>query len=257
MNSREAIDAKQESLAEDLGMSDRQYRDWERQRKPIPRSRLDDLAQALRLDDAGRRQLYRLTGHLAPLPGSFSGDERLLELTERWVDVHIHRQSAPACLTDGAWNVVAANDAYHQLFDAVSPHPLNHPAVNTLRWTLFHPDAPHMLGAWREAWMLPNLCQFALALQNNQSDPQLRGIREEIAGRPELEKAYLHTVPGLLAQPSEYPDDEDGVVREILAGPGGFTPVLLTTAIPSHARDHGFRAVTLSLEASEQTERSC
>ena len=256
VSARDAVDLNQEAIARQLDMSDRQYREWERCRQLIPRARLDDLARALRLDDAGRRQLYRLTGHLVPLPGSLSGDERLLELTERWADVHIHRQNDPACLTDGAWNVVAANDAYHQLFEAVSPHPLNHPTVNALRWTLFHPDAPHMLGHWRESWMLPNLCQFALALQNNQADPQLRRIRHEIADRPELEDAYLHTVPDLLAQPAQYPDDEDGAVREILAGPGGFVPVLLTTSIPSHARDHGFRAVTLSLNVSAPAEHN-
>ncbi|MEV5279677.1 helix-turn-helix domain-containing protein [Streptomyces sp. NPDC006692] len=249
MNARDARGMGQEETALELGMSDRQYRVWESARQAIPRTRLDDLAQALHLDEVGRRQLYRLTGHLVPLPGALSGNARLLELTERWANVHIHRQSDPACLTDGAWNVVAANDAYFRTFEAVSPHALNHPTVNTLRWTLFHPDAPHMLGDWRESWMLPSLSQFALAFQNNQADPQLRRIREEIARHLALEDAYLHRVPGLLAQPTEYPDDEDGVVREILVGAEGYASVLLTTAIPSHARDHGFRAVTMSVIA--------
>ncbi|MGW2421327.1 MmyB family transcriptional regulator [Streptomyces sp. NPDC001709] len=247
VNARDARGMGQEETALELGMSDRQYRVWESARQAIPRTRLDDLARALHLDEVGRRQLYRLTGHLVPLPGALSGNARLLELTERWANVHIHRQSDPACLTDGAWNVVAANDAYFRLFEAVSPHPLNHPTVNTLRWTLFHPDAPHMLGKWRDSWMLPALSQFALVFQNTQTDPQLRRIREEIARHPDLEEAYLRKVPDLLAQPTEYPDDEDGVVREILVGAEGYASALLTTAIPSHARDHGFRAVTMSV----------
>jgi transcriptional regulator with XRE-family HTH domain len=249
VNARDARGMGQEETALELNMSDRQYRVWESARQAIPRNRLDDLARALRLDEVGRRQLYRLTGHLVPLPGALSGNARLLELTERWANVHIHRQSDPACLTDGAWNVVAANDAYFRLFETVSPHPLNHPTVNTLRWTLFHPDAPHMLGNWRDSWMLPTLSQFALAFQNNQADPQLRRIREEVARHPDFEEAYLRKVPDLLAQPTEYPDDEDGVVREILVGVEGYASVLLTTAIPSHARDHGFRAVTMSVIA--------
>lgn len=248
--SRDLRGKNQEGLASDLRMSDRQYREWERGRKAIPQSRLDDVAEALGLDEAGRRQLYRLTGNLIPLPGALSESERLVELTQRWANVHIHRQGSPACLTDGAWNVVAANDAYFRLFEAVSAHALNHPTSNTLRWTLFHPDAPHMLGDWRDAWMLPNLCQFALAFQNNQAHPQLRDMRAEIARHPDLEDAYLHTVPDLLAQPGEFPEDEDGAVRDILASPDGFVPVLLTTAIPAHAMDHGFRAITMSLGIS-------
>ncbi|MEE1737062.1 helix-turn-helix transcriptional regulator [Streptomyces sp. BE147] len=249
VNARDKKNFKQEDLAGEVGMSGRHYRTWETARRPIPRTRLDDLARALGLDEIGRRQLYRLTGHMVPLPGALSGNAKLLELTERWANVHIHRRSDPACLTDGAWNVVVANDAYFQLFEAVSPHSLNHPTIHWLRWILFHQDAPHMLGKWRDSWMLPTLSQFALAFQNNQTDPQLRRIRVEIAARAELERAYLHKIPELLAQPTEYPDDEDGVVREILAGVGGYASVLLTTAIPSHARDHGFRAVTMSLTA--------
>lgn len=253
VNARDAKNLKQEDLAVELGMSDRQYRTWETARQAIPQIRLDHLARALHLDEVGRRQLYRLTGHLVPLPGALSGNARLLELTERWANIHIYRQSDPACLTDGAWNVVAANDGYFRLFEAVSPHPLNHPTVNTLRWTLFHPDAPHMLGAWRDSWLLPTLSQFALTYQNNQADPQLRQIREEIACRHDLEEAYLRKVPDLLAQPTEFPDDEDGAVREILVGVKGYASVLLTTAIPSHARDHGFRAVTMSVIARDAT----
>ncbi len=150
VNARHAQSMRQEGLALELGMSGRQYRAWESARQAIPRARLDDLARALRLDEVGRRQLYRLTGHLVHLPGALSGNARLLRLTETWTNVHIHRQSDPACLTDGAWNVVAANHAYIRLFEAVSPHPLNHPTVNTLRWILFHPDAPHMLGEWQK-----------------------------------------------------------------------------------------------------------
>ncbi|MFF5019065.1 helix-turn-helix domain-containing protein [Streptomyces sp. NPDC001165] len=247
MNARDAQNIKQEGLADELGMSVRQYRTWETARQAIPRIRLDDLAQALHLDEVGRRQLYRLTGHLVALPGALSGNERLLALTERWANVHIRRQTDPACLTDGAWNVVAANDSYFRLFKAVTPHELNHPTVNTMRWVLFHPDAPHMLGGWHDSWMLPALSQFALAFQNNQADPQLRRFREEIARYQHLEEAYLRKVPDLLAQPTEYPADEDGVVREILVGAEGYASVLLTTAIPSHASDHGFRAVTMSI----------
>lgn len=253
VHARDARRMGQEETAHELGMSDRQYRVWESARQAIPRTRLDDLARALHLDEVGRRQLYRLTGHQVQLAGALSGNTRLLELTKRWANVHIHRQSDPAYLTDGAWNVVAANDAYFRRFEAVSPDPRNHPTVNTLRWTLFHPDAPHMLGDWRESWMLPVLSQFALAFQNTQADPQLRRIRKEIARSPALEDAYLHRVPDLLAQPTEYPDDEDGVVRDILVGPEGYASVLLTTAIPSHARDHGFRAVTMSVITRDAT----
>lgn len=248
VTAREAAGMNQEEAAADLHMSVRQYGDWERARQAIPRRRLDELAQALHLDEAGRRQLYRLTGHLVPVPEALSADARFLELNDRWARVHIHGQSAPACLADGAWNLVTANDAYHQLFEPVSGDYRNHPTSNLLRFILFHADAQHMLGEWRDAWMLPALCQFALTYQSNQTSPQHRAIRREIANRPELEGAYLHEVPELLAQPTEY-HEEDGVVRRILAGTQGFTAVLMTTTIPLHARDHGYRAVTMSLDA--------
>ncbi|MFJ2628956.1 hypothetical protein ACIO6T_37750 [Streptomyces sp. NPDC087532] len=244
----------QDDLALELQMSVRQYGEWERARQPIPRRRLDELARALHLDDRGRCQLYRLTGHLAPVPRHLSGDSRFTELTERWARVHIHGQVAPACLVDGAWNLVTANDAYRRLFEPVSPHNLNHPTVNLLRWTLFHSDAPLMLGKWRNAWMLPSLCQFAQTFQSNQANPQHRKIREEIASRPDLERAFLYEVPELLAQPAEF-HDEDGAVREILTGPRGSVDVLLTTTIPLHAQDHGYRAVTMSLVSQRQLNR--
>jgi hypothetical protein len=77
--------------------------------------------------------------------------------------------SFPSFVVDHRWDVVLTNNAFRTLFRGVGPHPTAMPAGNFLRFVLFHPDAPSVLGDHEASWCLPMLAHFAATLERHGS----------------------------------------------------------------------------------------
>ncbi|GGY51242.1 MmyB family transcriptional regulator [Streptomyces djakartensis] len=124
--------------------------------------------------------------------------------------------SFPSLVVDHCWDVVLANSAFRSLFRGVGPHPTAMPDDNFLRFVLFHPDAPEVLGDHESSWCLPMLAHFARAVENHGPDHGLQTIRRDIAQDPIMEAAYRHGLPHWIRSVGEDAVEQDGAVRPLL-----------------------------------------
>lgn len=124
--------------------------------------------------------------------------------------------SFPSLVVDHCWDVVLANSAFRSLFGGVGPHPTAMPGDNFLRFVLFHPEAPTVLGEHEASWCLPMLAHFARTVESHGPDPGLQAIRREIAQDPIMEAAYRHGLPHWIRSVGESAVEQDGAVRPLL-----------------------------------------
>ncbi|MDG9708788.1 MmyB family transcriptional regulator [Streptomyces sp. DH10] len=124
--------------------------------------------------------------------------------------------SFPSLVVDHCWDVVLANSAFRSLFGGVGPHPTAMPGDNFLRFVLFHPDAPTVLGEHEASWCLPMLAHFARTVESHGPDHGLQAIRRDIAQDPIMEAAYRHGLPHWIRSVGESAVEQDGAVRPLL-----------------------------------------
>jgi hypothetical protein len=124
--------------------------------------------------------------------------------------------SFPSLVVDHCWDVVLANSAFRSLFGGVGPHPTAMPGDNFLRFVLFHPDAPTVLGEHEASWCLPMLAHFARTVESQGPDHGLQAIRRDIAQDPIMEAAYRHGLPHWIRSVGESAVEQDGAVRPLL-----------------------------------------
>ncbi|WP_167409649.1 hypothetical protein [Streptomyces africanus] len=124
--------------------------------------------------------------------------------------------SFPSLVVDHCWDVVLANSAFRSLFGGVGPHPTAMPGDNFLRFVLFHPDAPTVLGEHEASWCLPMLAHFARTVESHAPDHGLQAIRRDIAQDPIMEAAYRHGLPHWIRSVGESAVEQDGAVRPLL-----------------------------------------
>ncbi|MYS94441.1 MULTISPECIES: hypothetical protein [Streptomyces] len=124
--------------------------------------------------------------------------------------------SFPSLVVDHCWDVVLANSAFRSLFGGVGPHPTAMPGDNFLRFVLFHPDAPTVLGEHEASWCLPMLAHFARTVESHGPDHGLQAIRRDIAQDPIMEAAYRHGLPHWIRSVGESAVEHDGAVRPLL-----------------------------------------
>ncbi|MFJ4974279.1 hypothetical protein ACIP6X_02815 [Streptomyces coeruleorubidus] len=124
--------------------------------------------------------------------------------------------SFPSLVVDHCWDVVLANSAFRSLFAGVGPHPTAMPGDNFLRFVLFHPDAPTVLGEHEASWCLPMLAHFARTVESHGPDHGLQAIRRDIAQDPIMEAAYRHGLPHWIRSVGESAVEQDGAVRPLL-----------------------------------------
>ncbi|MEU1853186.1 hypothetical protein ABZ499_28955 [Streptomyces sp. NPDC019990] len=124
--------------------------------------------------------------------------------------------SFPSLVVDHCWDVVLANSAFRSLFRGVGPHPTAMPGDNFLRFVLFHPDAPAVLGDHESSWCLPMLAHFARTVESHGPDHGLQAIRRDIAQDPIMEAAYRHGLPHWIRSVGEDAVEQDGAVRPLL-----------------------------------------
>jgi hypothetical protein len=124
--------------------------------------------------------------------------------------------SFPSLVVDRSWDVLLTNSAFRSLFGGVGPHPTAMPGDNFLRFVLFHPDAPTVLGEHEASWCLPMLAHFARTVESHGPDHGLQAIRRDIAQDPIMEAAYRHGLPHWIRSVGESAVEQDGAVRPLL-----------------------------------------
>lgn len=121
----------------------------------------------------------------------------------------------PSLVVDHRWDVLLANAAFRTLFRDVEPHPTAMPGDNFLRFVLFHPDAPTVLGEHESSWCLPMLAHFAKTVERDGHDHGLQAIRRDIAQDPIMEAAYRQGLPHWIRAVGEQAAEHDGAVRPL------------------------------------------
>ncbi|MEV5436913.1 hypothetical protein AB0K80_12915 [Streptomyces sp. NPDC052682] len=155
----------------------------------------------------------------------------------------------PSFVVDHRWDVLLANSAFRSLFGGVGPQPTAMPEENFLRFVLFHPEAPAVLGEHEPSWCLPMLAHFAAALERFGHDPVLQGVRRDIAQDPIMEAAYRHGLPHWIRAVGEEAVEHDGAVRPLLHPDPrwGATDCRVVVEAPGTLRDLGCTRLTLVL----------
>ncbi|MGX1564433.1 MmyB family transcriptional regulator [Streptomyces sp. NPDC055506] len=124
--------------------------------------------------------------------------------------------SSPSLVVDRCWDVALTNSAFRSLFAGVGPHPTAMPGDNFLRFVLFHPDAPTVLGEHESSWCLPMLAHFARTVESHGPDHGLQAVRRDIAQDPIMEAAYRQGLPHWIRSVGEDAVEHDGAVRPLL-----------------------------------------
>lgn len=248
---RIALGETQESFADRHGYSDRKYRAMESRGK-ISTADMYALARQLNMGPHAYAQFYFLVTGDAPTHGLTVTEGRtvgegLKSVTAEWAKIHVHPQVDPTALMDGCWNVEHFNAAWADLFEAVRPHPYDHPLVNPLRFCLFHPEAPQILLNWHESWLITTLSQFAYQYLANPDNAELQEIRDRIRRNDLLEGLYAHRIGEELAERGiDRISDGDVQERPLLLRGRGEQTVLVTMGHPWFGRHYGYEVVTFS-----------
>ncbi|MEU7163477.1 helix-turn-helix transcriptional regulator [Streptomyces morookaense] len=162
----------QKHVARMTGVSEGWYRALEAgRRQDFSESFLLRVAEALRLSDAETLTLFvAVTGRRPPEFGRCRRDlpPGVKALLEQQV-------SYPAYLSDGAWNIVAANS----LMGAWFPWALR-PKANLMRWALLDPEAREQMLDWEDSCARIYLAMLRVASNSNPGNTELHGLVREI-----------------------------------------------------------------------------
>jgi PAS domain-containing protein len=161
----------------------------------------------------------------------------------------------PSFVVDHRWDVILANGAFRTLFREAGPHPTAMPEDNFLRYVLFHPDAPEVLGEHESRWCLPMLAHFAHTVERHGHDHVIQAIRREIAQDPLMEAAYRQGLPHWVRAVGAQAVEHDGVLRPLRhpdprRGAGECRVVVETSRA---LEDLGYRRLTLVLRDPRRT----
>ncbi|MCX4539932.1 helix-turn-helix transcriptional regulator [Streptomyces sp. NBC_01565] len=163
----------QAEVAARAGMTERWYGELERGASPrLKRAKIDQLAEALLLDEDQRETLYLYTDGAPPPravtpPGHTPGLHPLQLLLD-------HQMPRPAYLSDVAWNIVGFNRAMAQWFPWVLE-----PRANLMRWALLHPDAREQYVGWEDHARI-YLAMLRMALVRHDRLPELTALLNEV-----------------------------------------------------------------------------
>ncbi|MGZ9934924.1 helix-turn-helix transcriptional regulator [Streptomyces sp. NC-S4] len=163
----------QAEVAARAGMTERWYGELERGASPrLRRPKIDQLAEALILDEDQRETLYLYTDGgsppRSPTPLGYTDGLHPLQLL---LD---HQMPRPAYLSDAAWNIVGYNRAMAQWFPWVLK-----PRANLMRWVLLDPDAREQYVEWEEHARI-SLAMVRMALVKHDRPPELVSVLNEV-----------------------------------------------------------------------------
>ncbi|MFF4227027.1 helix-turn-helix transcriptional regulator [Streptomyces abikoensis] len=162
----------QAHVARMTGVSEGWYRALEAGRRQDFSERfLLRVAEALRLSEAETLTLFlAVSGRRPPEAGRDRTD------LPRGVQTLLHQQvTYPAYLSDGAWNVVAANALMGEWFPWVL-----RPRPNLMRWALLEPEAREQMLDWEDSCARVYLAMLRVAANSNPGNAELRALVQEI-----------------------------------------------------------------------------
>lgn len=162
----------QKHVARMTGVSEGWYRALEAgRRQDFSESFLLRVAEALRLSAAETLTLFvAVTGRRPPEFGRGCRDlpPGVAALLEQQV-------SYPAYLSDGSWNIVAANSLMREWFPWVL-----RPQANLMRWALLDPEAREQMLDWEDSCARVYLAMLRVASNSNPGNTELHGLVREI-----------------------------------------------------------------------------
>lgn len=162
----------QKHVARMTGVSEGWYRALEAgRRQDFSENFLLRVAGALRLSEAETLTLFMaVTGRRPPEFGRCRRDlpPGVKALLEQQV-------SYPAYLSDGAWNIVAANSLMGEWF----PWALR-PKANLMRWALLDPEAREQMLDWEDSCARVYLAMLRVASNSNPGNTELHDLVQEI-----------------------------------------------------------------------------
>lgn len=242
---REHLGLSRERFANAHGLTVRDYSRKEKGAR-ISMASLYVLQNALQMGPEASEELFTLVTGGAPSLKALAVDPALERVTARWAAAHVHTQKNPTVLMDGGWNARHFNAAWVEIFDAIEPHPTDHPLDNPMRFLLFHPLAPHLFPSWEERWLVTAVTQVAIHYTLRPEDPSLQDIRRRIHDVPLLEELYVSRAQRELAERGvDVIFEGDVSQRHVVAGTDT-ADILLTVLIPWHAREYGYQMMTMS-----------
>lgn len=227
-------------LAELIGVDRKTYHSWLLDPSKMSTDRIERLSAALAMTVENRAVLYDLSGRAMPVRASQHSalDPTVLDVHKKMIDAIGHA----AVLIGPSWDVVLANGPFRTLFANVPRYGNAIPTRNTMLYILLNPAAKELLGgsaeAFEEDWLQPSLATFDASLQQRPQDARLLEIKEEIARRKGLQRAYRET-PDWIREHSDlyvnsdarrfvHPELGETVVHLLTEAHLGYQPVQLT-----------------------------
>ncbi|MEU9125121.1 hypothetical protein AB0C96_35695 [Streptomyces sp. NPDC048506] len=235
-----------ESFAFQHGHSPRGYSDLETDNARMSMATMYALREQLRMGPVAKDQLFQLVTGAPPALKALEVDPALDRVTARWADAHVHTHQDPVVLMDGGWHTRHFNAAWAQIFDAIPPHPRDHPLDNPMRFLLFHPAAAQMFPDW-EKWLVTAVTQVAWHYDLHPENPHLRDIRRRIAEDDFLEDLYVNRARQELTDHGTDAILQGDVDERPVLIDGKTMSILLTVMSPGHAQECGYQLFKLTL----------
>ncbi|WP_328373128.1 helix-turn-helix domain-containing protein (plasmid) [Streptomyces sp. NBC_00445] len=180
----------QAQVAQALYVSERTYADLERGVMAEPTSEfLDKVAKLLRMEEHERTALYVYAlGYEPPFPmDPMAGTN----VAPAWQEAVIGVSGHPCYINDVAWNVLAGNDEFVQMFPQDPGKPGRLPESNLIRWMLLAEDArEHHLVDWETHWAEPVAAQLRTAVAAHPDNKDLQQLDKEVNDDPVVGPIY-------------------------------------------------------------------
>ncbi|GAB2607636.1 hypothetical protein GCM10027168_45550 [Streptomyces capparidis] len=229
----------QQNMAQLLGVSSRQYQNWERGTSPIPRDTVRSIAIVLGMHADEFTLLSRLTlGHDPEPVTALPGAEQV-----HWLwQCMVHGLPYPAYISDFSWNQLVVNRAFHEAMPWAAPGS-ERPESNAMRLALFHPMAPAHMCDWEQEWARPMFDQLWSAYQLHRENRELAALAAQVSQAPHLRRVWTRRA----RRPTVHQDTDIRLLRHPL---WGRIRVGILAAAPSRAPGCRFVAL-LPLDGPE------
>jgi transcriptional regulator with XRE-family HTH domain len=211
---RKKSHVSQEDIARLIGVSSVWYGKLERgDRAQYSDDLLDRTAIALRLSANERMLLYLYSVGREPVSRELHSPAVVTPGLEQVVQ----RQSWPAYISDGAWDIITFNSTVRDWFPWIVYE------RNLMRWAFTYPEARHQLYDWENAWAPVMLAQMRFAIARQPENTRLAKLIEEILAVNDEARRLWEKKPTVYVHPDgdrrgvRLPNQEDVITVEIVA----------------------------------------